>query len=130
MDQHSILVVEDDRIVARDIAQQLSREGYRIVGSVSTGEEALRLCRELTPDLVLMDLRLSGDLDGIDVATQLRDGLQIPVVFLTAYADRETVQRATRAEPFGYLIKPFEDAQLRSVVQMALYKCAAERRHT
>ncbi|RZT36830.1 ATP-binding response regulator [Cupriavidus agavae] len=127
MREYSILVVEDDRIVARDIAQQLTKEGYQVIGMVSTGEEALDVCEQTVPDLVLMDLRLAGKLDGIEVATRLRNG-KIPVVFLTAYADRETVRRATLAEPFGYLIKPFEDAQLRSVVQMALYKHAAEER--
>lgn len=124
----SILIVEDDRVVARDIAQQLAEEGYRIVATVASGEEALRIAREQSPSLVLMDLRIEGEQDGIEVAAAMRDEMHIPVVFLTAYADRETVRRATLTEPFGYLVKPFEDSQLRSVVQMALYKYAAEQR--
>ncbi|MBY4896161.1 response regulator [Cupriavidus sp. AU9028] len=124
----SILIVEDDRVVARDIAQQLTREGYRIVATVGSGEEALRIAEEQAPDLVLMDLQIDGARDGIEVAAAMRDRMRIPVVFLTAYADRETVQRATLTEPFGYLVKPFEDSQLRTVVQMALYKYAAEQR--
>jgi PAS domain S-box-containing protein len=128
MTQKKILIVEDDRVVARDIAQQLTREGYLVVAAVSTGEDALRLAVSETPDLVLMDLRLEGEMDGIEVANQMRASLAIPVVFLTAYADHDTVQRAAITEPFGYLIKPFEDSQLRTVVEMALYKYAAERR--
>ncbi|MGY8525625.1 ATP-binding response regulator [Paracidovorax citrulli] len=124
----SILIVEDDRVVARDIAQQLTREGYRIVATVGSGDEALRIAEEQSPDLVLMDLQIDGERDGIEVAAAMRDLMRIPIVFLTAYADRETVQRATLTEPFGYLVKPFEDSQLRTVVQMALYKYAAEQR--
>ncbi|CAD6534213.1 Sensor histidine kinase RcsC [Paraburkholderia hiiakae] len=127
-----ILIVEDDRIVARDIAQQLSRSGYRVVGSTVSGEEALAVVSQLQgdapPDLVLMDVRLEGKLDGIDTARRIREACDVPIVFLTAYADDETVQRATAAEPFGYVLKPFDDVQLRTVVEMALYKHGAERR--
>ncbi|TDG10218.1 PAS domain S-box protein [Paraburkholderia guartelaensis] len=127
-----ILIVEDDRIVARDIAQQLSRSGYRVVGSAVSGEEAVALVSQaqngLMPELVLMDVRLEGKLDGIDAARRIRELCDVPIVFLTAYADDETVQRATQAEPFGYVLKPFDDIQLRTVVEMALYKYRAERR--
>lgn len=123
-----ILVVEDDRVVARDIAQQMSRAGHTVVGIVARGEDALPLAADTAPDLVLMDVRLEGELDGIDAARLLRENLNLPVVFLTAYADEETVRRATVAEPFGYVLKPFDDMQLRTVVEMALYKHGAERR--
>ncbi|MDR5805791.1 PAS domain S-box protein [Caballeronia sp. LZ001] len=123
-----ILIVEDDRVVARDIAQQMIRNGHTVVGSTARGEDALVLAKEVRPDLVLMDVRLEGKLDGIDAARLLREQFRLPVVFLTAYADEETVQRATTAEPFGYVLKPFDDTQLRTVVEMALYKYAAERR--
>ncbi|TDG23112.1 PAS domain S-box protein [Paraburkholderia silviterrae] len=123
-----ILIVEDDRVVARDIAQQMVRCGHTVVGSVASGEEAIQMATRALPDLVLMDVRLEGELDGIDAARQLRDALNLPVVFLTAYADEETVRRATVTEPFGYLLKPFDDQQLRTVVEMALYKHGAERR--
>jgi PAS domain S-box-containing protein len=123
-----ILVVEDDRVVARDIQQQLARIGHVVVGTTASGEDALRLALSTQPQLVLMDIRLEGDVDGIEAAQQIREQCHIPVVFLTAYADDETVQRATLAEPFGYLLKPFEDQQLRTVIEMALYKHAAERR--
>ena len=124
----SILVVEDDRIVARDIQEQLKRIGHSVVGSVARGEDAVTAAASRRPDLVLMDIRLEGALDGIEAAEQIRAASRIPVVFLTAYADDETVRRASLAEPFGYLIKPFEDSQLRTVIEMALYKHAAERR--
>ena len=123
-----ILVVEDDRVVARDIQHQLTRIGHTIAGVTPSGEDAVRLALESRPDLVLMDIRLEGALDGVDAAHQIRDRCQVPVVFLTAYADEETLQRARVTEPFGYLLKPFEDSQLRTVIEMALYKHTAERK--
>lgn len=123
-----ILIVEDDRVVARDIAQQLVRCGHVIAGSVASGEDAIAVAARAPLDLVLMDVRLEGELDGIDTATRLREAHGLPIVFLTAYADEDTVRRATVTEPFGYVLKPFEDQQLRTVVEMALYKHRAERR--
>jgi PAS domain S-box-containing protein len=123
-----ILIVEDDRVVARDIQQQLSRIGHTVVGMTARGEDALALARSAQPELVLMDIRLEGGVDGIEAARQVREECRIPVVFLTAYADDETVRRASLTEPFGYLLKPFEDSQLRTVIEMALYKHTAERK--
>ena len=123
-----ILVVEDDRVVSRDIQQQLKRIGYDILGSATTGEASVAFAARDRPDLVLMDIRLEGDMDGIDAARQIRDDSQAPVIFLTAYADDETVERAGLAEPFGYLMKPFDDQQLRTAIEIALYKHAAEKR--
>jgi C4-dicarboxylate-specific signal transduction histidine kinase len=123
-----VMVVEDDRIVARDISEQLGRIGHSVIGVTARGEAAVELAISNRPDLVLMDIRLEGDIDGIDAARQIRARCQIPVVFLTAYADDETVRRASQAEPFGYLLKPFEDLQLRTVIEMALYKDRADRK--
>jgi PAS domain S-box-containing protein len=123
-----IMVVEDDRIVARDIREQLGRIGHTVVAVTHSGEAAVDLAVAERPDLVLMDIRLDGGMDGIDAAQLIRAQCQIPVVFLTAYADDETVRRASSAEPFGYLLKPFEDLHLRSVIAMALHKHAAERK--
>ena len=128
MIQSKILIVEDDRIVARDIQQQLARIGHVAVGITARGEDVATLVLENRPDLVLMDIRLEGKLDGIDVAHQIHERSGIPVIFLTAYADEETVRRARVTEPFGYLLKPFEDSQLRTTIEMALYKHAAERK--
>jgi PAS domain S-box-containing protein len=124
----SILVVEDDRIVARDIQQCLTKFGYSVAGVTAQGAEAVRLALDLRPDLVLMDIRLEGPLDGVEAAEQIRSRCHIPVVYLTAYADEETLRRARVTEPFGYLLKPFEDRELRTVIEMALYKHAAERK--
>jgi len=123
-----IMVVEDDRVVARDIQQQLVRIGHVVVGTTARGEDALDLALSTQPEIVLMDIRLEGSTDGIVAAQQIREHCHIPVVFLTAYADDETVRRASITEPFGYILKPFEDLQLRTVIEMALYKHAAERR--
>ena len=121
-----ILVVEDDRLVLRDLQQQLARVGHIVAGATSSGEEAVRIAVAERPDLILMDIRLEGDLDGIDAAVAIRDACRIPIVFLTAYADEDTVSRATHAEPFGYLLKPFEDLQLATTIEIAIYKHAAD----
>jgi CheY-like chemotaxis protein len=123
-----ILIVEDDRIVARDIQHQVSRIGHTVVGITPRGDDVVPLALQWQPNLVLMDIRLEGDIDGIDAAQQIREKCGIPVIYLTAYADDHTLQRAGITEPFGYLLKPFESTQLRTAIEMALYKHAAERR--
>jgi PAS domain S-box-containing protein len=123
-----ILVVEDDRVVARDIQGQLSRIGHTVVGITARGEAVLPLALHLQPNLVLMDIRLEGDIDGIDAAQRIRERCGIPVVYLTAYADDQTLRRAGITEPFGFLLKPFESSQLRTAIEMALYKHATERK--
>jgi PAS domain S-box-containing protein len=128
MNPTRILIVEDERIVARDIQTQLTRLGYAVVGTTRFGEQAVQLATELNPDLVLMDIRLEGAVDGIAAAQEIRNRLQVPVVYLTAYADEETLQRARVTEPFGYILKPFEERELRTVIEMALYKHQAERK--
>jgi len=126
--QARILIVEDNRLVARDVQQQLTKFGYAVIGMSARGEDAVALAEQQRPDLVLMDIRLEGDMDGLDAAQLIRDRFQIPIIYLTAYADEQTVRRATLTEPFGYLVKPFEDSQLRTAVEIALYKHAAEKR--
>src|SRR5215469_4726209 len=123
-----ILIVEDDRVVARDIQQQLSKIGHTVVGITPRGEDVVPLAIQWQPNLVLMDIRLEGGTDGIDAAQQLRERCGIPVIYLTAYADDQTLRRAGITEPFGYLLKPFESSQLRTAIEMALYKYAAERK--
>jgi len=122
-----ILVVKDEGIVARDIQATLERLGYRITGAVASGEEAITMARYTHPDLVLMDIVLKGALDGIEAARHIRDELGIPVIYLTSYADEETVERAKLTEPFGYVLKPFEERELHIVIQMALHKHRLER---
>jgi signal transduction histidine kinase len=123
-----ILVVEDEVIVARDIAQQLQALGYQVVGSASQGEQALALVGQHHPDLVLMDIQLSGDMDGIAAAQIIRTQFAVPVVFLTAFAADDILERAKLTEPFGYVLKPFSERELSTVLAMALYKHRAEAR--
>jgi len=126
-----ILIVEDGRTVARDLERRLTRLGFAIAGVTPSGEQAISLAQTERPDLVLMDIRLQGEMDGIAAADHIRATLQVPVVFLTAYADDATLRAASVTDAFGYIIKPAEDRELRIVVEMALYKHAAEReRHS
>ena len=118
----NILVVEDELIVAKDIQQTLTSLGYTVPGIASSGEEALQKTEEFKPDLVLMDIKLKGDKDGIETAHEIKSKFDLPVVYLTAHADDETLQRAKVTEPFGYLVKPFEERELYSTIEMALYK--------
>jgi PAS domain S-box-containing protein len=122
------MIVEDDRVVARDIRTQVSRMGHSVVGVTGSGEEAVTLAAAEQPDLVLMDIRLEGEMDGIEAARRIRSKNRIPVVFLTAYGNEEIMRRASLTEPFGYLLKPFDEPQMRTVIQMALYKREAESR--
>jgi PAS domain S-box-containing protein len=123
-----ILVVEDESVVARDIQQQLGELGYTPVGHSTTGEHAIVLAGELRPDLVLMDIKLAGPMDGIAAARAIREQFALPVVFLTAFAENETLAQAKRSEPFGYVLKPFSERELHTVIQMALYRHSTETR--
>jgi len=121
-----ILVVEDESIVAADIRRTLQNLGYDVIDTVSTGRAAIEKAQQHRPDLVLMDIVLKGSMDGIEAAEQIRSCFNIPVVYLTAYTDQQTLQRAKVTEPFGYIVKPFEDRELKSVIKMALYKAKIE----
>lgn len=122
MNKKRILVVEDEAVVARDIRQQLTELGYEPLGETRRAEEAIVLSGESRPDLVLMDIHLAGEMDGITAAQIIRDRFSLPVVFLTAFASEPVINRAKIAEPFGYIIKPFDERELRTVIEMALYK--------
>lgn len=121
-----ILIVEDEGITALDLQQRLTAMGYTACDIVATGEEAVARAGETRPDLVLMDIMLQGDKDGIAAADEIHSLFNIPIVFLTAYADRETVRRAKAAEPHGYLIKPVHERELNITVDMALFRHAME----
>lgn len=127
MSKNNILVVEDEAIVSKDIQQSLKKLGYNIVGSSATGEKAVTLANELKPDLVLMDIMLKGDMSGIEAAEQIKETLNIPVIYLTAYADENTLAKAKVTEPYGYIIKPFKEIDLHTSIEMALYKHTKER---
>ncbi len=128
MKQPKILIVEDEGVVAADIEQCLRKLGYRVVASAATAVSAIRKAVENEPDLVLMDIRLKGPVDGVDAAAALHERLGIPVVFLTAYADAEILERAKKTSPAGYILKPFDERSLRSAVEIALHKHPQEQR--
>jgi two-component system response regulator LytT len=127
MAKTSVLVVEDESIVAKDIQQSLIKLGYNVVGTASTGEKALALANELRPDIILMDIMLKGPMSGIDASAEIKKELSIPVIFLTAYADESTLAKAKVTEPFGYIIKPFKEIDLHTSIEMALYKHGKEK---
>jgi PAS domain S-box-containing protein len=128
MAKAQILVVEDDNIVMMEIKDILQILGYAVCGVASHGEEAVEKAGETRPDLVLMDIRLKGAMDGMEAAEQIRARFDIPVVYLTALADEDTLQRAKVTEPYGYILKPFEERELHSATEIALYKHEMERK--
>ena len=121
-----ILVVEDEIIVAKDIQDTLKKQGYDVPAIALSGEQAIEKTEQIQPDLVLMDIVLKGDVDGIEAAEQIRSRFDIPVLYLTAYTDEQTVKRAKITEPFGYITKPFDKRELYTNIEMALYKHKAE----
>jgi len=123
-----ILVVEDERLVALALEQCLKAIGHEVVALATAGQEAIRRAGELEPDLVLMDIRLRGELDGIEAAVRIHDGYGIPVGYLTAYSDDNTLERARAARPYGYVLKPFEEKSLKSAVAMALFTASTNAR--
>ena len=123
-----ILVVEDDNITVMELRDKLQSLGYTVAAVTSSGEKAIKEAEETRPDLVLMDIRLRGDIDGVEAAEEIRARFDIPVIYVTAYADEATLQRAKTTEPYGYILKPFEDKELRTSIEVALYKHNIERR--
>ncbi|RPI17819.1 MAG: hybrid sensor histidine kinase/response regulator [Ignavibacteriae bacterium] len=122
MTKVKILVVEDERIVARDIQNTLKLLGYDVPAIASNGEEAIKKAREIRPDIILMDIVLKGDIDGIETVRRIRTEQRIPVIYLTAYEDDDTIERAKITEPLGYILKPFEERDLHTTIEMAIYK--------
>ncbi len=128
MEKVKIMVVEDESIVAKDIENMLRRVGYDVPAVVASGEKSIEKAAEESPDLVLMDIMLKGDMDGVEAAEQIRSRFHIPVIYVTAYADDSTLQRAKITEPYGYLLKPFQDRELHTTIEMALYRHKMERK--
>lgn len=127
MAKTNILVVEDESIVSKDIQHSLKKLGYNVVGSASSGDKAVSLALDLKPDLVLMDIMLKGDKTGIEAAEEIRSEMNIPVIFLTAYADEGTLSKAKVTEPYGYIIKPFKEIDIHTSIEMAIYKNQKEK---
>ncbi len=122
MSHKSILIVEDESIIAEDMSDSLISLGYRVTDIVYSGEEAIMSVAESRPDLVLMDVNLQGEIDGITAAEEIRSRFQVPVVYLTAYADENTLRRVNATKPFGYIVKPFEEKNLHTTIQLALHR--------
>lgn len=122
----NVLVVEDESIVSKDIQHSLKKLGYSVVGAASTGEKAIELASSTMPDIILMDIMLKGEMNGIEAADEIRRTRSIPVIFLTAYADESTLSKAKITEPYGYILKPFKEIDLHTTIEMAIYKHSRE----
>ena len=119
------MVVEDDRLIALDLQNTINSLGYEAVGPAASGEQAVMMAKRLSPDIVLMDVVLQGEMDGIVAAAAIKDGLGVPVVYITAHTDQSTLSRARLTEPQGFIVKPVNPAQLKAGLEMALYRRAA-----
>lgn len=122
MTKTKIVIVEDEHIIAMEIQERLEKLGYEIPTLFSSGEEAVKKINDIKPDLVIMDIMLEGEMDGIETSKKIQSQLDIPIVYLTAYSDKETLERAKITQPFGYILKPLEERELHSTIEIALYK--------
>ena len=128
MSKASIFIVEDDAAIALTIRNNLESNGYQVAGQTNRGEDAIKKVEELHPDLVLMDISLKGEMDGIETANQIRTKFDIPVIFLTAFTDPSIIELARNVEPYGYILKPFEERELAIAIEMAIYKHGMEKK--
>lgn len=117
-----VLVVEDEKILALGMKQKLEKMGHIVVDMVDTGEQAVISAKKYLPEIILMDIVLKGDMDGIEAAKIIRNDIKIPIIYLTAYADEEVIKRARVTEPYAYIVKPYLTNELKANIQMALYK--------
>jgi CheY-like chemotaxis protein len=127
MEDVKILVVEDESIIGLNIKKKLKSFGYTVPAIVATGEEAIKMAEITFPDLILMDVRLKGKMDGVETAEEIRKSFDIPVIYLTAYSDDDFLEKAKKTEPYGYIVKPFKANDLRSNIEMALYRHKIEK---
>lgn len=126
MTKARVLVVEDEAVVALALQKCLENLGHEVTARAATGEEAIRKAREIEPDVILMDIRLKGGMDGIEAARRILESMKIPVIYLTAYSDEKTLERARRTEPYGYLIKPVDEGAVRSAIEMTLHRAVSQ----
>ena len=122
-----ILIVEDERMIAEDIKHTLVHFNYKVIGIISEGEDALKKLEKLSPDLVLMDIKLKGKLNGIEAGTIITNKYDIPIIFVTAYADDKTINQATSASPYGFILKPFNSKEIHAVIEMTIVKHKAKK---
>ena len=116
----NILIVEDENIIAMDIRFMLENLGYKISGVVSSGEDSIKKASNMLPDLILMDIKLKGKIDGVSAANQIYESLRIPVVYLTAYSDNTIMDRVKKTMHFGFISKPFEEKELQNIIEETL----------
>jgi PAS domain S-box-containing protein len=126
MSKEKIFIVEDETIISMELTHRLIKSDFQIVGTVTSGEEAIKLISSAKPDLILMDILLSGEIDGINAAEEIRKSHDIPIIYITAFADERTLNRAKATEPYGYLIKPFDQKDLKTTIEIALFKHKTE----
>ena len=128
MAERQVLVVEDERIIAKGIEKRLKGLGYGVAGLASNGTEAVQQALKIGPDIILMDINLGQGIDGVEAAGLIRRDVDIPVVYLTAHSDDATLQRAKVSEPYGYVLKPYEDSDLQTAIEIGLYRHLMEAR--
>jgi CheY-like chemotaxis protein len=128
IDKPKIMIVEDELIVAENLAQNLQRLGYQVSAVVDSGEDAIQTALAIHPDIVLMDIMLLGEIDGIEAASQIYLQLKIPVIYMTAYADQNILERAKKTEPYGYLVKPFKPQDIQTTIEIAFYRYQVEKK--
>lgn len=125
-----ILIVEDEHIVAMGIKKMVKSLGYTVTSVASSGEDAISKAESTFPDVVLMDIMLKGNMDGVEAAGEIRERFDVPVVYLTAYSDNKILERAKKTEPFGYIVKPFDEKDLHSSIEIALHRHRKEKEKT
>jgi len=123
----NILVTEDEIIVRKDIERCLTQLGYNIIATADNGKDAISLALKHKPDICLMDIKIKGDMSGIEAAQEIKSNIDVPVIFLTAFADEDTLSKAKLAEPHGYILKPFKEADIQTAIEMALHKYSKEK---
>ena len=123
-----ILIVEDEGIIANDLKVSLVALGYDVVSAASSGRSAINLAKKFSPELVIMDIELKGDMDGIDAASFINSKYDIPIIFLTAHSEENILEKAKNANPFAYILKPFDEKGLRSTIEVALHKIRQEKK--
>lgn len=122
------LIVEDETLIAEELSERLSRLGYSVIAAVDTAEEGIAIATRELPDVVLMDIRLRGEKDGVQAANEIRQQVDVPIVYVTAYSDRLTVDRAKQSEHDGYILKPFHKRELESTIEVAMMRRDARRK--
>jgi DNA-binding response OmpR family regulator len=122
-----VLIVEDETLIAEELKDRLERFGFSVIGAVDNAEEGIQIATSELPDLVLMDIRLKGEKDGVQAAIEIRRQVDVPVVYLTAYSDRATLDRAKNSEPYGYVLKPFHERELQVTIELAMHRHSLER---